>query len=136
MQAKFEIATLNLRQRRRIAQQFVAAAIPQHHAAATILAFRNVAFKTAVIERMILHMHGQMLGQWLQAGPFGNGPGFQRSVHFQAKVIMQARGIVPLHAEVISGWSGLLARRRLRRFIERAFPLVFFERHRTMLLSF
>ncbi len=61
MQAEFEIAALDLRQRRRIAQQFVAAAIPQHHAAAAVLAFRNVAFETAVVERMIFHVHGQML---------------------------------------------------------------------------
>ena len=108
MQAKFEIAALDLRQRRRVAQQFVAAAIPQHHAAAAVLALRNVAFKAAVVERMILHVHGQMFGQRLQARAFGNGPGFQGSVHFQAKIVVQPRGVVTLDAEVVA------RRRRLR----------------------
>ena len=50
VQTKFEIAALDLRQRRRVAQQFIGAAIPQHHAAAAVLALRNVALEAAVVD--------------------------------------------------------------------------------------
>ena len=113
VQTKFEIAALDLRQRRRVAQQFVAAAIPQHHAAAAVLAFRNVAFKPAVVERMILHVHRKMFGQRLQTGAFGNGPGFQRSIHFQPKIVVQPRGVVTLDAKVVSSAAVDLASQAL-----------------------
>ena len=56
-QTKLVITARQLFFRRRITQQFVGSAIPQHHAAFAV-AFRNHAFEIAVIHRMIFHVHG------------------------------------------------------------------------------
>ncbi len=74
MQPELQVAALDLCVGRRIAQQLVDAAIPQHHAAAAVLTFRNVAFKVSIVERMIFHVYGQIFGQRLQARTFWNGP--------------------------------------------------------------
>ncbi len=81
--------------------------------------------------RMILHVHRQMFGQRLQTRAFGNGPGFQRSVHFQPKIVVQPRGVVTLDAKVVARGVDCAPRGlRFRSLIERPFAAVFFERHR------
>jgi hypothetical protein len=74
VQAELQVAAINLSLGRRISQQFEEAAIPQHHAAAAIFAFRDVSLEGAVADRVIFHVHGEILRERLQAGAFWNGP--------------------------------------------------------------
>jgi hypothetical protein len=80
---------------------------------------------------MILHHHGQMPLARFERDAFRHGPGFQDAINFEAEVVMEASGIVPLHTEIRFG-SGLalsLTGRRLGGILETAFSGVLFERH-------
>ena len=90
----------------RVAEQFPRAAVPQHDAARAVISGRDVAFEVAVFERMVFHLGGQVLGERLERRAFGNRPGNQRAVDLQAEIVMQARGIVPLHVEARRGAGG------------------------------
>ena len=59
MQLELEIAALQLRFGRLIAEHVILTGIPKHHTARAIIAFRYVAFESAVVERMVLYFHGQ-----------------------------------------------------------------------------
>jgi hypothetical protein len=74
VQPELQIAAFNLGVGGRVAQQLINAAIPQHHAAAAILAFWNIALEVAVVERVIFHVYGQILRERLQAGTLWHGP--------------------------------------------------------------
>ena len=128
VQAELQIAARELLFDRRIAEQFPRAAIPEHDAARAVIAGGNVAFELAVFERMILHFRGQVFGERLERRAFGNGPGNQHAADLQAEIVMQARGIVPLHVEVrrarrrsrpalvLGGGSGVFSNLRLRTY--------------------
>jgi hypothetical protein len=76
VQPELQVAAFDLRVGRRIAEQLVDAAIPQHHTAAAILALWDIAFEVAVVERVIFHVNCQILRERLQAGTFWNRPRF------------------------------------------------------------
>lgn len=70
---------------------------------------------------MILDLHGEPLVVRIERRAFGNGPRFQHTVHFQAKVIVQARCPMALHDEAVPGFlldlrggSGVASKRRFR----------------------
>ena len=63
--------------------------------------------KLAVFDGMILHHHGQPLRSRIERRAFGNRPGLQDAVDFQAQVVMQVRGVVPLDAELQRAGSDL-----------------------------
>ncbi|MNH07305.1 hypothetical protein D3C79_666960 [compost metagenome] len=84
----------------RIAFGFPDAAIPDDHIACTVMAFGDMAFEVGVVQRVVLHVHGQAAHLGVQRRPFGDGPAFQRAIEFQAKVVMQVAGIVLLDAEL------------------------------------
>ncbi len=48
---------------------------------------------------MIFDVGGQVLHAGIERRPLGDGPGFQYAIDFQAEVIVQARGVVALHAK-------------------------------------
>ncbi len=126
VQAELEIAALDLGLAGCVAEQIEGAAVPEHHAAAAVLAFGDVAFEISVVERMIFDVDGEGFGERLKRGAFGDGPGFERAVDFEAEVVVQARGVVALDAEEISGGrltaggaglgSGVLSNDRLRSY--------------------
>src|ERR1700761_3780148 len=60
--------------------------IPQHDGTAAILALGNGAFETAVIERMILDMHGEPFVGGIETGATRDGPAFERTIHFQPEI--------------------------------------------------
>ena len=101
------------------------AAVPQHDGAAAVLTLRNRAFEVAVVERMILHFHGQALVGRIQRGPAGDGPGFEDAVPLQAKVVVQlSRGMLLHHKAQSRGGGYALLARRLLGFREVAFGAV------------
>ena len=46
--------------------------IPKHDRSAAIFAFGNDAFEIAILQRMVLDMHGQPLHGWIERGTFRN----------------------------------------------------------------
>ena len=117
MEAKLGIAARQLFRAGDAAQQLESAAVPKHHAACAVVAGRNVAFEIAIFERMIFHVSREVLGAGIEGRPFGNGPRFQHAVDFEAEVVVQAGGIMALHAEVVGRLPGVrFLRGRFRSF--------------------
>ncbi|MNP00840.1 hypothetical protein D3C76_926370 [compost metagenome] len=64
------------------------------------MAFGDMAFEVGVVQRVVLHVHGQAAHLGVQRRPFGDGPAFQRAIELQAEVVVQVAGIVLLDAEL------------------------------------
>jgi hypothetical protein len=79
---------------------------------------------------MILDHHGEMFHGRVERRTFGNGPGFQGSVDFEAEIVVKVGRVVALDA-VLQGMRmpvGSLGS-RFRRAVEMAFLDVFLKRH-------
>ena len=80
----------------RIADRLPAAAIPDDHRAAAILALRDRAFEVAIFEGVILDMDRQTLLARHQARPARHRPALQHAVHLEPQIVVQAPGGVLL----------------------------------------
>ncbi len=91
------------------------AAVPQHHRAAAILAFWDRPLEVAVVERVVLHLHGEPAVMRVDRRAFGHRPGLERPVELQAEVVVQARGVMLLDHEPqkVGGLDLLLAKSRI-----------------------
>src|SRR5580692_7028909 len=97
---KLEVALRKLFFYSIVPKKLIGPAIPQHDAARTVVSFGNDALEGPIFERVIFDHHGQALLGWVEGGAFGDGPGFEDAVDFQAQVIVQVRGVMPLDAEL------------------------------------
>ncbi|KEY54165.1 hypothetical protein EN41_22165 [Agrobacterium tumefaciens] len=104
------------------------AAIPDDHSAAAILSLGDDAFEIAVAQWMVLHMHGKALVFRIEARAARHRPAFQHPVHFKAKIVMQAAGIVFLDDETRSRFFSLCAF-GLRRLVETALGVISLQSH-------
>jgi hypothetical protein len=75
------------------------AAIPEHHCAAAVFAFRDRAFEIPVVERMVLDLHRQSLVAGIAGRTFGDSPGFEYPVELEPQVIVQTGRSVLLDDE-------------------------------------
>ena len=65
------------------------AAIPDHHGAAAIFAFRDGALEGVVFDRMILDLHGKPLFAGIEARAARHRPALHHAIEFQPQVVMQ-----------------------------------------------
>ncbi len=79
------------------------AAVPHDHVAAAVLAARDHALEVGVLDRVVLHLHGQDARRRVQRRPLGHGPAHQHAVQLEPQVVVQAPGPVPLHDELPDG---------------------------------
>jgi len=86
--AELEIPARKLFFRAGVSQQLIGTAIPQHHAAAAVIALGNHALELAVFERMVFHHHRQALLVGIEGRTLGNRPGLQRAADFQPEIVM------------------------------------------------
>jgi len=136
VQPEFQIAARQLLRPRNAAQQVERAAVPQHHAARSVVARRDVAFEIAVFDGVVFHVRGEMLHRGVERRPLGHGPRLQHAIHLQPEIVVQPRGIVPLHAKEIAGGLALPVGRRFGRLLETAFGGVFIQRHKSLYLFY
>ena len=87
------------------------ALVPEHDGACPILSVGNGAFEAAIVEGMILHMHGEALLARHEARAARDGPALQDAAEFEAKVVVQASRCVLLDDEGMTGSSALLCGR-------------------------
>jgi hypothetical protein len=66
-------------------------AIPDHHRARTVLLRGDHALEFAILERMVLDVHGQSLVVRIEARPLGDGPREKHAVELQPEVEVQPR---------------------------------------------
>ena len=74
-------------------------AIPHDHAARAVIALGNHAFERAVVERMVLDVHGQPLHRRIEARTFRHGPRLERAIEFETEVVVQTARVVFLNHE-------------------------------------
>ena len=112
----------------RIAVGDPAPAIPDHHRAAAVLALRDRAFESVVLDRMIFDVHGEPLFAGHQARTARHRPALHHAIEFEAQIVMQPRGRMFLDHKGIAAALDLPAA-RLCGDIEAALCTIFFERH-------
>src|SRR5262245_1448754 len=108
------------------------AAIPQHHDTGAV-ALRNHAFKLAVLDGMIFHVHREAFRLGIDGRTLRYGPRQQRAVVLEPEVVVEVTREVLLYAEKTRRRLGLPARflwtpRRFGRPGEIALAAVFVER--------
>ena len=79
------------------------AAVPDDDAAGAVVSLRNISLEVAVLERMVLDLHGQPLVAGVVRGSLGNRPRAQDAVHLQPQVEMEVAGRVLVHDEQVAG---------------------------------
>src|SRR3569832_2307336 len=92
----------------RIVLRFPRAPVPQNVVALAVLMGGYFAFECAVIERVILDVHGETFIRGIEARPLRDGPALQGAVELEPEVVMQAARVVTLD-EIGHALSGLRA---------------------------
>src|SRR5881296_1204790 len=114
----------------RIAVGAPRSAVPQRDRPRAVLFFRNHTLEAAVIERVVLDVHGQPLVRRIEARALRHRPAFERPIELETEIVMQAAGCVLLHDETQASLPGCChAALRLRSLAEIAFAMVALETH-------
>src|SRR5918992_1792325 len=81
------------------------AAVPQQHFARAVLLFGNHALELAVLEGMVLGLHGEPAVGGIEARALRHRPTLQHAFELEAKVVVQPCSVVPLDvvAKLTSG---------------------------------
>ena len=83
--------------------RLVGAGVPDRHAAAAVLARRDLAGELQVLDRVVLGAHGQPHRVRLGGQALGHRPRRQHAVALEPHVPVQAAGVVLLHHEAVVG---------------------------------
>ena len=94
----------------RIAFRHPGAAIPDHHGAAAIFAFRDRTLEGVVFDRMVLDVDGEAFFVGIQAGAAGHRPALHHAVEFKPQIVMQPRRRVLLNDIAVAAARGLCGR--------------------------
>src|SRR5439155_19873296 len=77
--------------------RLVFALVPDHHRSGAVLTLRNHPLEIGIFKRMVFRPDGQPLLGRIHGRSFGHRPRNQNTVDREAKVIVQAAGIMLLH---------------------------------------
>ena len=97
-----EIEAALLQSAHRIALGLPAAAVPDDHLAAAVLALRDLPLEVGIVERMVLDVHREPLVAGHQARAAGDRPARQRVADLEAEVVVQPPRRVLLHHEGVA----------------------------------
>src|SRR5262245_43004806 len=103
----------------RVAVGLPGAAVPDHHRAAAVFALRDGSLEVAVLERMILHLHGEALVGGVEAGPLGHRPALEGALELEPEVVVEPAGHVLLDHEGSRARAAPRGRRRFARRLRR-----------------
>ena len=109
--------------------ELVRAAIPDLDGSGAVLAGRDRALEVAVLERVILDVHGEMPLAPAKWNALRHRPACQCAVSLETKVVVQPSRIVALDDEARLRGTPLLRAERLGRLPGAALAAVFVERH-------
>jgi hypothetical protein len=93
----------------RVLQRRPCALVPQDHRPGPVLAGRDHPLEVAVLERVILDLHGEPLVGRVGGGALGHGPRDQRAAHLEPQVPVEVSRGVLLDAEEPSAGLHLAA---------------------------
>ena len=81
----------------------VNALVPNHDRPRPILAFRNIALKIRVFQRMVLNRHREPFDSRIERGSFGHRPGLQYAANLKPEIVMKISPLMLLdHKEQAS----------------------------------
>ena len=83
----------------RIAGGHPGAPVPHENRSATVLARGDDALEAAVLERVVLGLHGEAFVGGIEARPLGDGPAHEHATDLEAEVVVEAAGGVLLDHE-------------------------------------
>src|SRR3546814_19546957 len=86
------------------------AAVPQHHRAAAIFAPGDHPLEIGIGHRMIFGAHREPLVVWVLARPLGDRPAFENATRLEPELVLEARRVVLLDDDTITGALSDLAR--------------------------
>lgn len=89
LEPELEFALVERVGRRRRLLRLPIPAIPQQDGTAAILTFGDGAFEVAIIQRMILDLHGKALVMRVQRWPSGDCPRLEYTVELEPQIVMQ-----------------------------------------------
>src|SRR6185437_5831136 len=95
--------------------------VPDRDGAGAVMAFRDRALERTVAQRMVFHLHREMLDRRIARRPLRHGPAAQYAADLQAQVEMAAARVVQMDHELAAGSGGTLragGRGRFRRVLE------------------
>ncbi len=98
-----ELELALLEARARVAHRLPTAGVPEHHRAAAVLALGDGALEVAVLDGVVLDVHGEPPDLGVEARPLGHGPADEDAVEFEPQVVVQAARGVLLDAEQAAG---------------------------------
>src|SRR6185312_2901757 len=93
-----------------IAFRLPAPAIPDHHGAAAIFAFRDGAFEFVVFDGVVLDLDREPLLTWHEAGAARHRPAFHGAADLEPQIVMQPPRGMLLDHESMAALSNLSAR--------------------------
>src|SRR4029450_6210999 len=107
-------------------EQLVRAVVPDLDGAGAVVPLRDLALERRVVERVVLDVHREVLLPRLHRHALRHRPARERAVHLEPEVVVQPRGVVPLHDEdrVL---ALLLRGEGLRRLLRVPLPAVLLE---------
>ena len=112
--------------------QLVGAGVPDLDRARAVLALRNLALEAAVVERVVLHVNGEVALADLERDALRHGPARERAVALEAEVVVEPPCVVALDDEDRL-LALALAGERLGRLLAVALPLVLAQAHEAFL---
>ena len=80
-------------------EQLVGAAVPDLDRAGAVLARRDLALEVAVVERVVLDVHGEVPLAGLERHALRHGPARERAVPLEPEVVVEPAGVVALDHE-------------------------------------
>ena len=84
---------------RLLLDELVGAAVPDLDRPGAVLALRDLALESGVLERVVLHVDGEVLLARLQRNTLRHGPGRERAVPLEPEVVVQPPRVVALDDE-------------------------------------
>jgi hypothetical protein len=79
--------------------ELVGAVIPDLDGAGAVVPRGNLALEGCVVERVVLHVHGERLLPGLERNALGNGPAGERTIPLEAEVVVEPARVMALHDE-------------------------------------
>ena len=102
VELELELATLHLLGRGPVAEGAVRAAVPDDGRPGAVAALGDHALEVAVLERMVLDVHGQALLAVPDRRPLRHGPAREHTAELEPEVVVEPAGRVLVHDEQVA----------------------------------
>jgi hypothetical protein len=86
--------------------KLIVSTVPNHDIAGPVIALGNMPDEMQILDRMVLHPHGEAFLSGIERRTFGDRPRLEYSSSFDPEVVMETRGVVLVDDKPLSVLSG------------------------------